>query len=113
MKSWLELDHRSYVIVRDAQHGLQLMRGHVRLRIDRRNGIAALVGEVSEVINDANGFRAFNSIWTPVPLAIAEQMAASLHKIVKETVGDSRGGRIGYAAFGYDGEVADWYCHKQ
>lgn len=114
MRSWLELDHRNFPIVRSRDHGLSLMRGAVRLRIDRERRTAALVGEVCEVVDEPNGdVRAFSSIWTPVPIEIALDMARVLHQMQEGTVGDSAGGRIGWRDAGYDGEVADWYCHKQ
>ena len=100
---------RRYAIVTDASHGLSLMIGHVRLRIDRDRGTAALVGEVAETVDDI----AYYSVWTPVPLAVAQQMAQSLHLVQKDYEGDSRGGRAGWEQCGYDGEVADWYCHIQ
>lgn len=98
-------DKRSYVLVKDVEMGIALMLGSVRLRIDRANHAAALVGEVHEVIDSV----AFHSIWTPVPFEVALLMAEQLHLMQKDSVG----GRLGWRDAGYDGEVADWYCHIQ
>ena len=103
-RSWIDSDNRAYVIVRDADHGLSLMR-MAKLRIDHASQRAALVGEVHE--------GAFFSIWTPVPFEVAKQMAARLHHLPEQNVGDKQGGRLGWRDAGYDGDVADWYCHVQ
>ena len=105
---------RFYPLVLDAQHGLRLMgRDYVRLRIDRTRSTAALVGDVHDIGRTEDGDYALcQSAWTPVPFAIAEEMATKLHKFTKETVGDHPAWRIGWEASGYDWEVADWYCHK-
>jgi len=110
------IDHRSYVIVKDAQHGLKLMRGQhgaVRLRVDGAHHRAALIGEVGEIVETKSGTRVYHSIWTPVPFEIADEMSRQLFKMTEEGSWDSHGGRIGWKDAGYDGDIADWYCFVQ
>ena len=94
----------------DENKALALIGAGMRLRIPHDGSSPAIVEGLSDAV-PWRGTSSSRNVRRPVLVSVplANILRSRLCKIAKDRVGQ----RAGWKETGYDGEVADWYCHIQ